>query len=117
MRIANEVLLTAADMSAASITTNPVWLGHMYLYAIQAVFTGAPVGTLKIQTSCDDGGPNVTSPTITNWSDYTGSSQAISAAGNFTWRVTADGDKWVRLVYTKTSGTGSLGVTVNMKGV
>jgi hypothetical protein len=80
---------------------------HQYVVAcIQAVFTGTPDGTLKLQISNDD----------TNWTDYTGSSEAISGAGNFAWNIINIGFQYVRLVYTRSSSTGSLSATVSGKG-
>jgi hypothetical protein len=85
MRYAPVTLLAAGDM-AGSLNSNGVDLQQIFMFAIQAVYTGAPVGTLKLQVSNDDVQPSSTSnpsANVVNWVDYTGSSQAISAAGNF----------------------------------
>lgn len=76
-------------------------------FCIQAAWTGSPVGALKIQIS------NViaedhTSIQEADWSDYSGTQQSISMDGNFIWEVTQQDYRWVRLVYTRTSGTGTL---------
>lgn len=123
MRIANENLLseTLPDM-VGSFNLRAAWLGHICNYSIQLVFTGSPVGAFKLQGSDDPGGPNNTSGSqdanVTNWTDITSSSQAISAAGNIMWDVSNAGYNFVRVVYTVTSGTGTLtSARINVKGV
>lgn len=124
MRIANENLIPsgAQDMST-SFDLAPVYLGHIVNYSIQLVFTGSPVGTLSLQCSNDPGFPTGNSPVVqssnvTNWTIITGSSQAISAAGNVVWNVENAGYTWVRVDYVATSGAGSLtSARTNVKGV
>lgn len=105
MRVFEYQLLSGGDMSG-NITSNAQQLNQMALSAIQAYWTGSPVGTLKLQISNDNA----------NWTDYTGSSTSVSGAGNFVWNLVYAGFPWVRVVYTFSSGTGSLSVTVNGKG-
>lgn len=119
-------IVVNGDMSQATINSIGLDIGQVYVSAIQAVFTGSPVGTLKLQVSCDNvapvqwssGSAIVSNPAanVVNWTDYTGSSQTISAAGNFAWLINPVGFRWIRLVYTKTSGSGNLNVTFNGKG-
>lgn len=122
MRFDPVVILSAGDMSTASLNSVGIDLNQTVLYSIQAVFTGAPVGTLKLQISNDfvatptAGGANLASA-VTHWTDYTGSSYSVSAAGDFAWNVFDVGYRWVRMVYTKTSGTGSLTATFCGKGL
>ena len=128
MRINNENLLQIDDVPvsgslAADLTLKPVWLGHICNYAIQLTFTGAPNGTWKLQASNDAGQPNATSEAqqyvgVINWTDIANSQQPISAAGDHMWQVENAGYRWVRAVYTRNSGTGTLTVAVaNVKGV
>lgn len=110
-------IVTAGDMSA-NINSNGPDLQGINEYYIQAVFTGSPVGTFKLQVSSDIvavGSDTNPSANVVNWIDYTGSSQSISAAGNFAWKVDAGGERYVRLVYTFSSGTGSLNVIYSGK--
>lgn len=123
MRIANEAItLSSTDMSG-SITGTAIYLGHICNYSIQLVFTGSPSGTFKLQCSNDAGNPNGAVPPslssgVTNWTDIAGSSQVISAAGDITYQVENAGYAWVRVVYTFTSGTGTItSARVNVKGV
>jgi hypothetical protein len=120
MRIKNENLtLSSTDMSA-NITSNAIWLGHIANFAIQLTFTGSPTGTFKLQASNDEGANDLklADASITNWTDVDGSDQAITEAGNHMWNVQNCGYRWVRVVYTFTSGTGSITVArMNVKGV
>lgn len=123
MRIANEDIISgvAQDMSV-SFNLTPIWLGHICNYSIQLVFTGTPVGAFKLQASDDPGNPNggqlPQALNVTHWSDVSGSSQSISAAGNLLYDIANCGYNFVRVVYTSTSGAGSLtSARVNLKGV
>lgn len=115
-------------LNAVDITTGPTGTttAAMFLvnlpaaFSFQTVLTGAPVGTLKLQMSNDVG--TITSAAdhtglgVVNWTDITGSSFAVAAAGNWGWDYTVPGFRWVRLVYTPTSGTGTISVTFQAKG-
>lgn len=119
MRNVPVILLSAGNMASASLNSLGLNLDQTSLYSIQAVFTGSPVGVLKLQISNDDvaiaAGTN-SAANVTHWTDYTGSSYSLSAAGDFAWNVWPAGYRWIRAVYTKTSGTGSLTITYSGKG-
>ena len=104
------------------VTSTGIDLISGYAYSIQAYWTGgsAPVGTFKLQASNDPGdtgsGQGVSQPT--HWTDVTSSSQAITGTpGSILYDVTECAYRWVRLVYTNTSGTATLNATINVKGV
>lgn len=59
MRIETATVLNAGDMSLATLTSNVIDLGHIGMLGIQAIYTGAPSGSLKFQGSIDG----------INWSD------------------------------------------------
>lgn len=112
-------IITSGDMAQSAINSKGIDLNQQYVYAIQAVWTGSPVGTLKIQVSNDivpDGVGGDQASNVVNWTDYTNSSQSISGAGNFVWNVLEAGYRWVRLVYTKTSGSGTINAVFSGKG-
>lgn len=104
-------LISAGDMSG-NVTSDAIDYLSYPLGSIQAVFTGAPVGTFVIQTSGDS---TNTPASVVNWTDYASSTLAISAAGNTEWILTGIGYRWVRLKYTRTSGTGTLNATWTRK--
>lgn len=112
-----KALVSAGDMSG-SIASIGIDLQGVDSYAIQAVYTGSPVGTLKLQLSTDAVAPGPDSNValnVVNWSDYTGSSLAISAAGDVMYKIDKGGERWVRLIYTRSSGSGTLNATFNGK--
>lgn len=119
MKFDQVTMMAAGDMSQASLTTIGLDIQQLYSYAIGAVFSGTMAGSFILQVSSDlvlmapgsDPAANVV-----NWYDYTSSSQTISAGGNFLWNVTPAGYRWVRLKYTRSSGSGSLSVYFDGKG-
>jgi hypothetical protein len=112
MKFANEKIIFAADMSA-SFSSDPILLDQIYGYSFQAVFTGLPNGIFKLQCSND----NVKLPVeVSQWSDVGSTSQAISAAGDLFYNIDAAHYKWVRIVYTRSSGSGSCDVVYFAKG-
>jgi len=117
-------------ISNASMSSNVISIGidcnQIALASIQAEWTGATAtGTLKLQISNDlvavassntnPAGPDPAANVI-NWSDYTGSTTTVSGPGNFTWNMVYVGYRWLRLVYTAGSGTGTLNATFSGKG-
>lgn len=116
MRVSNFTVYTAGDM-AGSLTSAAVSLYQIYGWSAQFVFTGSPVGTLKVQVS-DDRYLNEYNAvqTPTNWTDLVDSSTAIAAAGDITYNVDTAYYNWIRFVYTRSSGSGTLDGRVNLKG-
>lgn len=113
MKFVDDQIVTNGDMSLASIESEAVLLDQIIGYAVQCVCTGSPVGTLKLQVSCDLTDDKTR---IVNWDDLDSSSTAISAAGITTYNVDMQYYKWFRLVYTRTSGSGVLNAVYNAKG-
>lgn len=105
-------IITACDMSTASCTSSVVDTNQLPVIGLQAVYAGSPNGTIVVQVS----GDNVPlASSVTNWTTYPSSSQSIAAAGSFVWNIAPFGFRWVRLLYTKVSGTGTLNATFNGK--
>jgi len=98
--------LTAGDMSQATLSY-VVSLGRNTEYSVQAVYTGSPVGTLSIQGSND----NVT------YTSLAGLDVNITSAGNTLYNLSGQNYLHYKLLYTKSSGTGSLTVIDTIKGV
>ena len=105
-------VVTAGTMSG-SINSTPIDLDQYKSYSCQAVWTGAPVGNVKLQIS-DDIVSDCSS--VVNWIDYTSSSQATGgAAGSYLWNVSDANYRCVRVVYARTSGSGSINVVCGRK--
>lgn len=122
MRVGNDLIVSSGSMTGTStINSDPFWIGHAAGYCVQAVWTGTPNGAFKLQASIDPVEPspnNSNEPTITNWEDVADSSYSVTgAAGSYTWNVSNAFYRWVRVVYTNTSSTGTLtSVRYNTKG-
>jgi len=121
MLVSNFSIKNDTDMSASSANSSAADVRKVINYAIQLVCTGSPVGTAKLQISCDQPNanpmPDSNIVTVTNWTDLAGSTQSISAAGNVAWIVQNQGAAAVRVVYTKTSGTGTItSLRINTQG-
>lgn len=125
MRFAPVQIIANASMTS-TVNSEGIDLNQTVLYSIQASWTGTPVGTLKLQISDDivpvaasSTNPVGTNPAgnVINWSDYTGSPSLVNGPGNFVWNVSDVGYRWVRLVYTPSSSTGTLNATFSGKGV
>lgn len=118
MFVDNFQIYTNQSMTADSFSL-PANANQYGLVDIQAVWTGTPVGNFFIQTSNDVGATDTygTVTGVTNWTTYTGSSQAAGGvAGDFTWHIWATGFKWIRLAYDAVSSTGTLNARINQKG-
>ena len=114
MNVYNKIIATNQAMNT-NFTAAPDELYEMVGFAMQAVVTGTPTGTIKLQSSVDAinivGGP-------VNWADITGSSFSLSTSGVTTWNVTGAFYNWVRAVYTDSSGgtsTATVTITFNAK--
>lgn len=113
-------ILTAGDMSQATVVSIGLDMDQIFVGSVQAHWTGTPVGDFTIEISNDivavsqgaDPAANVV-----NWTTYTGSSQAAGgAAGSFMWNISNIGVRWLRLKYTKSGSTGSVTAVACMKG-
>lgn len=84
-------------------------------FAIQAVWSGTPTGTLRLQASCDRGTEgNVDN--VVNWSNIASTDVALAgAAGGQLWNIDGAGYRWVRVQYVRTSGTGTLNARISVK--
>lgn len=100
----------SGDMSS-TITSLPTVLDETCTYNVHATFTGTPVGSIKLQGS--------NNPNLLGWIDITGPGVttvvAVSAAGNYMVNVEFAGYSQVQLVYTATSGSGTLYAQINAK--
>ena len=117
-------LISAGVMTGTAVVESaPIPLEQIFGYAVQAVWTGTPNGSIKLQASCDNpgrdnqasnGGPDE----VTNWTDIASSSYAITgSAGNYMWNVSDAYYRYFRVVYTNTSSVGVLNVKAVVKGI
>jgi hypothetical protein len=117
MRSNNHAIVTNGVM-ASNIVSSDIYLDQVFAFGIQAVWTGTPGGTLKVQVSLDIG-PDVNGvgSAVVNWTDVAGSSVLLTGAGgNFYWDFPEQSLRWARLVYTAATGAGTLNARANLKG-
>jgi hypothetical protein len=103
---ASHDLISAANM-ASSFQSDEINLTQKGGFAIHAIFTGSPVGSLYIAVSIDN----------SNWIVLADSAQAISAAGDVFYNVDLANYSSARLHYSATSGSGSLDAKFSTKEV
>lgn len=114
---ANQQIVTNGDMSGNIISAPAMLVVQMFGDAIQLVWTGTPTGTFSVQYSCDVGIDQF-GDGVVNWSTHPTSILPIVATdGNWIFNCVWLNVKWVRLLYTATSGTGILNARFNLKGV
>lgn len=106
MRIALKQLASAITLGSSQ-TIGPQQVDFAFGFSVQAnILTGSPVGTIKLQSSVDG----------STYVDYPGSSFAVSGTGSFIWNVTEVMFSNFQVVYTRTSGTGTMDVFMRYKG-
>lgn len=103
--------IIAGDMSAASITSAVTNIQFLDNIGVQFNFTGTPNGTFAVQVSADyaqDSNGNV--QVAGNWIPVTLPSTPVAAgaAGQVYIDLNQLSSPWIRIVYTKVSGTGVL---------
>lgn len=116
----SQKIMSACDMSTTSCSSTGLQLNQYTMASVQMVYSGSPNGTIKMQVSNDKVAVcNTTNPAcnVSNWIDYTPTISTIAAAGSLLWNVHDMGYQWARVVYTKSSGTGTLNVTFMAKGL
>jgi hypothetical protein len=108
MRVLATTLFSAGN-AGGTITSSAVSVEHLLNGCIQAVFSGggSPVGSLAVEAGNDG----------TTFLALGGSATvAISADGTNLIHLSNMGYKWIRLKYTRTSGTGTLVASLHAKG-
>lgn len=110
-------LITAGDMSAASLTSPVTNIQFLDNIGIQLSWTGSPVGTFTVQVSADynqDSLGNVLA--AGHWVTLTLPTSPTTASGSPIYLdLNQLSAPWIRVVYTKTSGTGSLSAFITAK--
>lgn len=116
MRIKN-VPVFSSDSLAGNLASTPIYVGHIMGWAVQGSWTGtSPSGDIKLQVSCDEGRSEEDPTGVTNWSD-TDTVSVATNTGAFLLNKDAQYARWVRVIYTRTSGTGSISARINLKGI
>lgn len=110
--------ITNGDMSQASITSTVTNLQFLDNVCVQLNFTGTPTGTFEVQVSLDhaqDQNGNVS--VAGNWTALTlsPSPAATGSASTIFIDMNQLSAPWIRVVYTRTSGSGTLNAYIGAK--
>lgn len=123
--------IVAGDMSQASITSSVTNIQYLDDVGVQLNWTGSPVGSFAIQVSADhaqdiNSPPNVTVPgnwvplTFTYWNGstfVTATTLPTTAGSPIYIDLALLSAPWIRIVYTKVSGSGSLNAFITAKEI
>ena len=115
MRVNNDQFLPPTN-GASGFNSNAYPLNQIFGFAIQAVITGTLNGSLSLQISCDPNTSAGSDDIPTNWTTYAGSPQTVTGVGTAAWSVSDPWFTWVRLVWTFSSGSGTISEIINSKG-
>jgi hypothetical protein len=86
---------------ANSITGTATDVGLLHNWVCHFVWTGTPTGSVEVQASIDN----------TSWTTLTGSQQSTQGeAGTHIVNFSGSGHRYIRPVYTRSSGSGTLDV-------
>lgn len=111
-------IINAGDMSATitSTPTNILWLDNV---GIQLIFTGTPTGTFSVEVSNDYATENGTPIDSGTWTaiSFGSAPTAGGAAGNIYLDINQLSAAYVRVVYSPTSGSGTLDAYITGKQV
>jgi hypothetical protein len=100
---------SAVALSASSNGTPISVMKQFEGFALQAVISSSSSlnGTLKIQANIDSGS------STTNWADIGGTTATVIADGVTMWSIGRHHFKYVRIVWTRTAGSGTMTTTLN----
>ena len=112
----SDIFPTTVDMSA-SINGHAIDVSSAYVYALILKWTGSPIGNLFLQVSNYVAVANEVPPDSSFTTD-TGSLVGVTGAAEQFFNVNTLGYRWVRIVYQRTSGSGTFTLAqFNSKGV
>ena len=116
MRIANIDLINGTTVTLnANANLDAVNVASILFASIQLTVTATVNGTFKLQKSDDPANTQAygqyqgAAVVPTRWSDISGASTAVSAAGTIAFDLSNIGYTWVRVVFTDASGSTSTG--------
>lgn len=112
----NKLVLDGGNMGSASVASETVPIQYNIGVGFQLIWSGSSIsGSVKVQASCDD--LRSQSATVTNWTDLSGTTVSIASdSGSLIMQLVDLTVSAVRLVYTRSAGTGSLDIRAITKG-
>ena len=115
-------VLTAGDMSQSSLTSAITAVQMVDNISYQFVFTGTPTGTFTIEVSADyepGRSPNSEPANPGHWDTLpiTPALLALGTDGSIFVDLNQMGAPYIRAVYSRTSGTGSVDIFITAKAL
>lgn len=114
-------IVSAGDMSLATVTSTIQNIQPMDNIGIQVnILTGTPTGTFDVQVSADHVETNGQVITAGSWISLGSPYQSVITSGsptNVYFDITMHSSQYIRLLYTKTSGTGTFDAFIVAKAV
>lgn len=107
-------------VTQASKNFDPIAADQLFNCSAQIFFTdAASAGTLKLQGSNDfnKAGNFPGAFTPTHWNDITGASVVVAAGATSLIPKTDISYNYIRLVWTRTAGAGTMTLNVNVQGI
>jgi hypothetical protein len=107
--LAPYLVLSAGDMSQATLTSTVTEIPYLDNVVYQATWSGTPTGTFSVEVSLDGVNyvPLGLSPTPS----------ASGSASSAIIELNQLGERFVRLVYTRIAGSGTLNAYIAAKGL
>lgn len=111
--LADQYKIISGQAITATFNSNPIDIEEYSGISITSVVSSSAAisGSLKLQASNDF----VNSNSIVNWVDVPSSSNAVSGNSAFLWNISQAYYRWLRIVYTHTSGSAVLDANYNLK--
>lgn len=122
MRFLNVPFSFSNSTLSADRSSDPMHVGTQYNIAVQVtvVKDSSIDGDFKLQVSCDEELPGATAAQraagVSNWTDLPASSQEILDSGTLVWNISNIGFEYIRIVYTRVSGSGSVTARISGRG-
>lgn len=108
----NNAIVVNGDMSG-NINSDPTNIDSCVSFSVQAVITGTPTGTIELQASNDVVTSSAAGPV--NWTTITESEADITSSGTYMVNYELPSYSWVRLVYNRVGGSGTMNARINAK--
>lgn len=114
-----QAMQTSQDMSQATLTSNVIDIRYLDDIAIQLIFTGTPTGTFAVQGSLNYSSTPLAPAVSGTWTSLVLSPSPVAsgAADNILINLVQLAFPYIRIVYTKTGGTGTLSAYVSGKSI
>ncbi len=116
MRNSSKIILSAANVSANSSVLD---VNGVYGITVIGIFSdAASTGTIQLQGSNDVSDAGTQMPFVpTNWANIPSGSVAVTAGGVVAVEKPNLCYQWVRAVWTRTAGAGTIQLIGNIQGV